>query len=87
MTTNPTSAERSVESVAAQRERFRLIQHGIPVAWSEGPGALQEIRHYAAVYGQDGPVAIEHHSKGRWRKFRLPGQSLHAYLTASEKKG
>jgi hypothetical protein len=52
-----------------ERERFRLKQDGIPVAWSEGPNALAEINHYAAVYGQDGPVMIERHTKGKWRKF------------------
>ncbi len=50
-----------------ERERYRLIQGGIPVAWSEGPGAVAEIRHYAMVYGQDGPVKIERHSGGKWR--------------------
>lgn len=51
------------------RVRFRLKQHGIPVAWAEGSSALNEIMRYAFVYRQDGPVLIEHHSKGRWRKF------------------
>jgi len=51
------------------RDRFRLKQNGIPVAWSEGPCALSEINHYARVYGQDGPVMIEWHTKGKWRKF------------------
>lgn len=48
-------------------QRFRLIQDGIPVAWSEGPTALNEIKHYAAVYGQDGPVRIEQRINGRWK--------------------
>lgn len=47
--------------------RYRIKQDGIPVAWSEGPSALSEIRHYAAVYGQDGPVVIEQRVKGRWK--------------------
>lgn len=49
------------------RNRFRLKQDEIPVAWSEGPGALEEILHYAAVYSQDGPVQIEHHMSGKWK--------------------
>lgn len=52
------------------RERYRLKQGGIPVAWAEGAGSLAEIHHYAAVYSQDGPVQIEHHYNGQWR--RLP---------------
>ena len=51
------------------RERFRLKQHGIPVAWAEGVGALREIEHYAFVYQQDAPVLIEHYSRGKWRKW------------------
>lgn len=49
--------------------RFRLIQDGIPVAWSEGPmqAASRDIHHYAAVYGQDGPVKMQIHIKGKWR--------------------
>ena len=37
---------------------FELHQGGIIVAQSRGdrPDALREILHYAAVYGQDGPV-------------------------------
>jgi hypothetical protein len=50
-----------------ERERYRLIQDGMPVAWSEGPLAINEINHYALVYGQDGPVKIERHSSGKWR--------------------
>lgn len=52
------------------RDSFRLIQDGIPVAWGEGPNALAAIQHYAAVYGQDGPVAIQMKVKGRWKIFR-----------------
>ena len=39
---------------------FELIQNDSPVASACGPRgrALAEIMHYAAVYGQDGPVEI-----------------------------
>lgn len=51
-------------------DRFRLIQDGIPVAWAEGSNALGEIKHYALVYSQDGPVRIEWRVNGRWRIFK-----------------
>lgn len=54
----------------SERERFRLKQHGVPVAWADGPGALGEISHYALVYQQDAPVMIEHHVKGKWKRFK-----------------
>ena len=40
---------------------YRLIQDGQPVAWADGPtvAAYREIKHYEAVYSQDGPVQIE----------------------------
>lgn len=40
--------------------RFELWQDGMMVACVEGPRrkALSEIRHYALMYGQDGPVEI-----------------------------
>lgn len=45
--------------------RFRLIQYGMPVAWATSE---REIAHYAAIYGQDGPVRIESRSeRGRWK--------------------
>jgi hypothetical protein len=53
-----------------ETDRFRLKQHGIPVAWTEGLTALAEIYHYAMVYSQDAPVMIEQRVKGRWRKWR-----------------
>lgn len=39
---------------------FELVQDGIPVAKVIGSRefAWQEIQHYAAVYGEDGPVEI-----------------------------
>jgi hypothetical protein len=50
--------------------RYRVIQDGMPVAWATGE---REILHYAAIYGQDGPVAIEERpEKGRWRKYVTP---------------
>lgn len=49
-------------------DRWRLKQHGVPVAWADGIGAAREIAHYAAVYSIDGPVDIEHRSNGRWRR-------------------
>jgi hypothetical protein len=51
------------------RDRYRLKQDGIPVAWAEGPNALAEIQHYAMVYRQDAPVLIEKHRNGKWRKW------------------
>ncbi|GLT01154.1 hypothetical protein GCM10007897_25450 [Sphingobium jiangsuense] len=51
----------------SERLRFRLVQGGIPVAWSEGPRAYDEIMHYAVVYSQDGPVKIQAHERGKWR--------------------
>ena len=47
-------------------DSFRLIQDGQPVAWAEGRNAFAEITHYAAVYGQDGPVTIQMKVNGRW---------------------
>ena len=40
---------------------YRLIQDGMTVAQVDGPtvAAYREIKHYAAVYSQDGPVRIE----------------------------
>jgi hypothetical protein len=48
-------------------DSFRLIQDGQPVAWVEGSNAVAEILHYAAVYGQDGPVTIQKKVNGRWK--------------------
>jgi len=50
-------------------ERYRLLQGGIPVAWTDGPTSLSEIRHYALVYSRDGPVQIEKRINGRWKRF------------------
>ena len=52
------------------RDRFRLKQDSIPVAWAEGPSALNEIMYYAMVYSRDGPVLIEHHRNGKWKVFK-----------------
>lgn len=53
------------------RVRYRLKQDGIPVAWADGPSAYEEIRRYAAVYGQDGPVMIESKApKGKWKAMK-----------------
>jgi len=49
------------------RIRFRIVQDGIPVAWTEGVRAQGEIMHYAAVYSKDGPVKIQKHERGKWR--------------------
>lgn len=53
-----------------ERNRFRLKQGGIPVAWTEGKTALSEISHYAMVYSQDGPVIVEYYHKGKWRRWQ-----------------
>jgi len=47
--------------------RYRLIQDGIPVAWTDGINAFAEINHYAAVYSQDGPVKIQKRHCGKWK--------------------
>ncbi len=48
---------------------YRLIQDGqlvVKVVASDDD-ALREIRHYAAVYSQDGPVKIQFKTRGgRW---------------------
>lgn len=51
------------------RDRFRLRQHGIPVAWADGPNALAEINHYALIYSQDAPVVIERKEGSRWKRW------------------
>ncbi len=51
----------------SERIRFRIVQDGIPVAWTEGHRAQGEIMHYAMVYSKDGPVQIQSHSRGKWR--------------------
>lgn len=49
-------------------DSYRLIQDGYAVAWSN---SFSEIMHYAAVYSQDGPVAIQvRNEKGRWVKYK-----------------
>jgi hypothetical protein len=40
------------------------------VALAEGGDALREIRHYALVYAQDGPVKIERNVSGKWKVFK-----------------
>lgn len=49
--------------------RYRLIQDNQAVAWTEGSpkAAWDDIKHYALIYGQDGPVKIQKHTDGRWR--------------------
>jgi len=49
------------------RNEYRLIQDGMVVA---GSTSLADIRHYAAVYSQDGPVRIERRENGRWKEYR-----------------
>lgn len=57
-------------------DRFfgRVIQDGQPVANVSAAdllSMLRELRHYAAVYGQDGPVKLQTRSgKGRWKVIR-----------------
>lgn len=43
-----------------QEFSFEVWQDDQPVAWADGPleAAWREACHYAAVYGQDGPVMI-----------------------------
>jgi hypothetical protein len=52
----------------SMNERYRIKQEGQPVAWAEGVRARAQILHYAAVYAQDGPIAIERHNGKRWVK-------------------
>lgn len=53
----------------SERTRYRLKQDGIPVAWADGLKAWDEIINYARVYSQDGPVLIEKHVGGKWKKW------------------
>lgn len=46
--------------------RFRLIQGGQVVASTEGEHALREIKHYALIYSQDGPVTIQKRRDMKW---------------------
>ncbi len=47
-------------------KEYRILQDGQPVA---GANSLTEIRHYALVYGQDGPVTVQVRENGRWRNY------------------
>ena len=51
----------------------RLLQDGVIVAQVTAPDKrrmLAELGHYAAVYSQDGPVAMETRAgKNRWRRY------------------
>jgi len=44
----------------SEAAEFEVWQDDMPVATSEGPraDAWRDIQHYAALYGQDGPVTI-----------------------------
>jgi hypothetical protein len=64
-------------------DSFRLIQDGQAVAWAEGRKADAEIAHYAAVYGQDGPVIIQKKVNGRW----VTGRKLEQRAAALAKAG
>ena len=48
------------------QKEYRILQDGQPVA---GSTSLAEIRHYALVYGQDGPVTVQVKDGGRWRNY------------------
>lgn len=50
------------------REEYRIIQDGVPVAWSTN---LRDAMHYARVYLQDGPVQLQERTKNGWRKMKL----------------
>lgn len=45
---------------------YRLLQDGMEVARTFGPNARAEINHYAAMYGQDGPVTIQRKRGRKW---------------------
>lgn len=47
---------------------YRLLQGGIEVARTFGRTARAEIEHYAAVYGQDGPVTIQRKHNRKWEQ-------------------
>lgn len=55
-------------------EHGRIIQDGQPVAGTSSESRdtmLRDLLHYAAMYGQDGPVKIEVRSgKSRWRRYQ-----------------
>lgn len=57
---------------------YRLMQDGQPVVNVVAPDddALREIRHYAAVYSQDGPVKIQLKTRGgRWANLTINPES------------
>lgn len=49
------------------RDEYRIVQDGMPVAWSTN---LKDALHYAAVYSQDGAVELQERHNGRWRKVK-----------------
>lgn len=55
-----TQARDVAQDAAEPDAEFELVQDGVPVASASGKreSAWPEICHYAAVYGQDGPVEI-----------------------------
>ena len=54
------------------RDEYRIIQDGMPVAWST---SLSDAIHYARVYMQDGPVELQERTKSGWRKVNLKEQN------------
>lgn len=50
---------------------YRIKQDGLVVASAEGQSADAEIAHYAAVYGQDGPITVEKKVGRRWQEVAL----------------
>jgi hypothetical protein len=45
---------------------YRILQDGMAVA---GSTSLDDIRHYALVYSQDGPITVQVKDSGRWRNY------------------
>jgi hypothetical protein len=44
---------------------FRIMQDGMPVAWSDNE---RDAMHYALVYSADGKVEMQQKHNGRWKR-------------------
>ncbi len=54
---------------------FRVVQDGVAVASVHGyerAPAFSDIMHYAAVYGQDGPVTVQQRIGYKWHDVPVP---------------
>lgn len=58
-----------------QGAAFRVVQGGIVVASVSAPSyeqGMREARHYAMMFGQDGPLVIEERRDRKWRPITPP---------------